>query len=241
MILIKIRSLVLTKESLFCCMRYDIRFIFISIVLLLSACSKTIFKTKWASEKAPETFLTRFETTKGNFDVEIKRELSPAGADRLYQLVKHRFFDSVIFYRVVPKFVAQFGTSDTALEKAWSNYKLPDEEVKTSNVRGTISYARSGKETRGTVLFINLVDNPRLDTINYNGVKGFPVLGKVVLGMSTVDSLYSGYGGATMNQLDTMYKNKDAFFQKFPKLDVVKKAYLVRRKKRPIKIVAQSI
>lgn len=208
------------------------RLIFLILaVFIFSSCSKPFFSEKWTKETAPETFLARFETTKGNFDIEIKRELSPAGADRLYQLVKHGFFDSVVFYRVVPKFVAQFGTSDTVLENAWSKYKLPDEEVKASNVRGTISYARGGKETRGTVLFINLVDNPRLDTINYNGVNGFPVLGKVVEGMNTVDSLYNGYGGTTMNQLDEMYRNKEAFFKKFPKLDVVKKAYLVRRKK----------
>ena len=208
------------------------RLIFLILaVFIFSSCSKPFFSEKWTKDTAPETFLARFETTKGNFDIEIKRELSPAGADRLYQLVKHGFFDSVVFYRVVPKFVAQFGTSDTVLENAWSKYKLPDEEVKASNVRGTISYARGGKETRGTVLFINLVNNPRLDTINYNGVKGFPVLGKVVEGMNTVDSLYNGYGGTTMNQLDEMYRNKEAFFKKFPKLDVVKKAYLVRRKK----------
>jgi homoserine O-acetyltransferase len=206
-------------------------FLFIA-VFVFTSCSKPLFIEKWTKETAPETFLARFETTKGNFDIEIKRELSPTGADRLYQLVKHGFFDSVVFYRVVPKFVAQFGTSDTAREKLWSKYKLPDEEVKTSNVRGTISYARSGKETRGTVLFINLADNPRLDTINYNGVKGFPVLGKVVEGMNTVDSLYNGYGGTTMNQLNDMYRNKAEFFKKFPKLDVVKKAYLVRRNKK---------
>ena len=200
-------------------------------VLVFSACSRSVFKEKWTKETAPEKFTARFETTKGNFDIEIKRELSPAGADRLYQLLKYGFFDSAVFYRVVPKFVAQFGTSDTALEKSWSNYKLPDEEVKASNLRGTISYARSGKETRGTVFFINLVDNPRLDTVNYNGVKVFPVLGKVIDGMSTVDSLYNGYSGTTMNQLDTMYRNKEAFFQKFPKLDIVKKAYLLKRTK----------
>lgn len=205
---------------------------FLIAVFTFTSCSKTFFSEKWTKETAPETFIARFETTKGNFDIEIKRELSPAGADRLYQLVRHGFFDSVVFYRVVPKFVAQFGTSDTVLENAWSKHKIPDEEVKASNLRGTISYARSGKETRGTVLFINLVDNPRLDTINYNGVKGFPVLGKVVGGMNTVDSLYNGYGGTTMNQLDTMYRNKKAFFQKFPKLDLVKKAYLVKKKRK---------
>jgi homoserine O-acetyltransferase len=201
-------------------------------ILILSSCAKPLFSEKWTKETAPEIFTARFETTKGNFDVEIKRELSPAGADRLYQLVKHGFFDSIIFYRVVPKFVAQFGTSDTARENAWSKYKLPDEEVKASNLRGTISFARSTKETRSATLFINLVDNPRLDTINYNGVKGFPVLGKVIEGMNTVDSLYSGYGGTTMNQLGTMYRNKETFFKNFPKLDVVIKAYLPKRKKK---------
>jgi homoserine O-acetyltransferase len=201
-------------------------------VLVFAACSKPFFSEKWTKETAPETFSARFETTKGNFDLEIKRELSPAGADRFYQLVKHGFFDSVIFYRVVPNFVAQFGTGDTILENTWSKFKLPDEEVKASNLRGSISFARSGKETRGSTLFINLTDNPRLDTINYNGVKGFPVLGRVVEGMNTVDSLYNGYGGSVMNQLNTMYSNKEVFFKNFPKLDLIKKAYLIKRKKR---------
>lgn len=212
-------------------MSYRIPLFFV-VALFFASCSKPLFKEKWANQTAPEIFTARFETTKGIFDIEIKRELSPAGADRLYQLVKHHFFDSVIFYRVVPKFVAQFGTSDTVKQNAWSKNKLPDEEVKASNLRGTISYARSGKETRGVILFINLVDNPRLDTINYNGVKGFPVLGKVIEGMGTVDSLYNGYGGTTMNQLNTMYGDKEAFFKKFPMLDVVKKAYLLRRQKK---------
>ncbi len=200
--------------------------------LFLSSCTKSIFKERWTKETAPELFTARFETTKGNFDIEIKRTLSPAGADRLYQLVKHGFFDSVIFYRVVPNFVAQFGTSDTLLEKEWSRYKLPDEEAKASNMRGSISFARSGKETRGTVLFINLADNPRLDTINYNGVKGFPVLGTVVEGMTTVDSLYKGYGGSVMQELTMMYRNKEGFFKKFPNLDIVKNAYLIKRRKK---------
>jgi cyclophilin family peptidyl-prolyl cis-trans isomerase len=205
---------------------------FIIVLIAFTSCTKSVFKEKWIKETAPEIFTARFETTKGTFDLELKRELSPAGVDRFYQLVKYGFFDSVVFYRVVPNFVAQFGTGDTALEKSWSKYKLPDEEVKASNLRGTISYARGGKETRGTVLFINLVDNPRLDTLNYNGVKGFPVMGKVIEGMSTVDSLYNGYGGTTMSQLDGLYKNKEAFFKKFPKLDFVRKAYLVSSKKK---------
>mgnify|MGYP001765863033 CR=1 FL=1 len=209
------------------------RLLFLLIsVFVFAACSKPFFSEKWTKETAPETFLARFETTKGNFDVEITRALSPAGVDRFYQLVKYGFFDSVIFYRVVPKFVAQFGTSDTALENAWSKYKLPDEEVKASNLRGSISFARSGKESRGSTLFINLADNPRLDTIHYNGVKGFPVLGKVIEGMPTVDSLYNGYGGSVMNELNTMYRNKESFFKSFPKLDLIKKAYLIKSKKR---------
>jgi cyclophilin family peptidyl-prolyl cis-trans isomerase len=79
-------------------------------------------------------------------------------------------------------------------------------------------------------LFINLKDNPRLDTVIANGVKGYPPFGKVIMGMDVVDSLYSGYAGTTMRKLDTLQKYPELFFQQFPKLDKVIKAKIVRRR-----------
>ena len=204
-------------------------FIIITFMVLFSACSKPIFKSKWLKEEAPANFIARFETTKGIFDVEITREWSPLAADRFYQTVKHRYYNNTVFYRVVPSFVAQWGNNDTSVLNLWGPFKLTDEPVIQSNGRGYLSYARSGKETRGSTLFINLKDNPRLDTVIANGVKGYPPFGKVIRGMDVVDSLYSGYAGTTMGKLDTLKKFPELFFKQFPKLDKVIEAKIVRR------------
>ncbi|MFN9998617.1 MAG: peptidylprolyl isomerase [bacterium] len=199
------------------------------VCLILIACSKPAFKSKWLREEAPANFTVRFQTTKGDFDVAVIREWSPHAADRLYQTVKHRYYNHTIFYRVVPNFVAQWGNNDTAVFKLWVPYKIPDEPVIQSNERGYMSYARSGKETRGSTLYINLRDNKRLDTIVTNGVKGYPPIGKVIKGMEVVDSLYSGYGGTTMRKLDTLQKYPELFLKQFPKLDRINKAYIIKK------------
>lgn len=197
--------------------------------MLFSACFKPTFKSKWLKEQAPANFIVRFETTKGVFDVEITREWSPLAADRFYQTVKHRYYNNTVFYRVVPNFVAQWGNNDTSALKLWEPYKIADEPVVQNNLKGFMSYARSGKETRGSTLFINLKDNQRLDTIIANGVKGYPPFGKVIRGMNIVDSLYNGYAGSTMSKLDTLQKYPALFFKQFPKLDKINKAYVIKK------------
>ena len=190
-------------------------------------CSPVIFKSKWTKEIAPETFVVRFETSKGNFDINVTRKSSPKAVDRFYQLVKYNFFDGGIFYRVNPNFVAQFGSSDGPTTRKWNDIKVPDEAVVKGNKRGSLSFARGGKESRTTDLFINLSDNSRLDTLLYNEVKGFPTFGEVIHGMHVVDSLYSGYADSTMESLDLMYSNKNGFLNNFPELDLIEKVYLL--------------
>ena len=197
-------------------------------MVLFSACSKPAFKSKWIKEQAPANFTARFETTKGVFDVEITREWAPLAADRFYQTVRHRYYNNTVFYRVVPNFVAQWGNNDTLALKLWEPNKIADEPVVQSNLKGFMSYARSGKETRGSTLFINLKDNQRLDTVIANGVKGYPPFGKIIRGMDVVDSLYSGYAGSTMSKIDTLKKYPALFFKQFPKLDRINKAHIVR-------------
>lgn len=197
---------------------------FLCCVILLG-CSDSKFEPEWTQEKAPETFTATFETTKGDFKMEIKRKLSPKAADRLYQLIKHKYYDNAIFYRVVPGFVAQFGNTDTLQMSQWRSVKIPDEPVLLGNKKGTVSFARFGKKSRDLELFINLNDNTVLDTLEFEGVKGFPALGKVTEGMQTVEKLYSGYGEQTMAD-ENLYLNRALFYQSYPKLDLIKKAYL---------------
>lgn len=197
------------------------------LVLFISACTGTRFKQRWLNTPAPDSFTVRFHTTKGQFTIAVKRHLSPAAADRFYQQVSHRFYDGTFFYRVVPGFVAQFGPTDTLLKNAWANTKVPDEPVLSPNTRGALAYARSGKETRNADLFINLQSNsPRLDTIQYNGVRGFPAFGHVVQGMAVVDSLYNGYANQPLRFIDSVHKKVSLLKSHYPKLDYIRKAVI---------------
>ncbi|MGV3697484.1 peptidylprolyl isomerase [Flavobacterium sp.] len=192
-------------------------------------CSKSTFNPKWTEEPAPPTFVARFETSKGTFDIEVTRNWSPQAADRLYQLLTHHFYDNALFYRVVPDFVVQFGNIDTTVTKKWEKFNVPDEPVLKSNLKGYASFARAGKNTRGNDLFINLKDNARLDTVHYEGVVGFPVLGKVVNGMDVVESFYSGYVNKTMDVYDSLSSNRKKYLELFPKLDSIRKAYILKK------------
>ncbi|MGB3149166.1 MAG: peptidylprolyl isomerase [Maribacter sp.] len=197
------------------------------VIICVISCSPKLFREKWTKETAPENFTVVFDTSKGSFQIEVTRKLSPKAVDRFYQLVKHHYFDNQLFYRVNPGFVAQFGSGDSINYKNWNSIKVPDEPVLQGNAKGTLSFARGGTETRTTDLFINLNDNHRLDTLFYNEVRGFPTFGKVVKGMSNVESLYDGYADNTMDSLDLLYSNRQKFYELFPKLDTIYKVSLL--------------
>lgn len=200
---------------------------FILLLLVIAGCSEPVFRSGWVTEISPEIFNARFETSKGSFDLQITREYSPFAVDRFYQLLKHRLYDNTLFYRVIPNFVAQFAVSDTAVLKKWKAFPVPDEKVVSSNTRGTISFAR-GENGRGFALFINLKNNPKLDTQRVKAVIGYPPLGKVIRGMEVVDSLYAGYGNSTIEQERNLYRNRSVFLDSFPKLDLIRKAYILK-------------
>lgn len=204
--------------------------VIVLIAFFFICCSKSTFNTEWTKETAPPNYTARFETSKGNFDIEVTRAWSPKAADRLHQLLTHHFYDNTLFYRVVPNFVVQFGNIDTTATKKWEKFKVSDEPVLKSNLKSYVSFARAGKETRGNDLFINLKDNVRLDTVAPEGVRGYPVLGKVTTGMNVVESLYSEYGNKTMDVYDSLSANRSKYLQLFPKLDSIKKAYIVKNK-----------
>lgn len=140
------------------------------------------------SAPGPEQYRVLFETSEGNFVLEANRAWAPLGADRFYNLVRLGFFNDVRFFRVEPGFVVQFGISgDTTMTRYVKTARIPDDPVVESNTRGTITFATAGPNTRTSQVFINLVDNSRLDR------QGFAPFGRIVTGMEVVDSLYSGY------------------------------------------------
>lgn len=187
------------------------------------------------TRQAPDSFDVEVKTTKGDMRVRVHRAWSPHGADRFYVLTQQRYFDDVAFHRVIRNFVAQFGIHGLpAVSEAWRGQSIPDDSVRQTNRRGTLSFARSGPNTRSVQLFFNLVDNtPRLDTLNGFG---FPPLGEIVTGLTVLDSLtweYSGTrGGQTFpgpSQDSIGRQGNDYLKRAFPKLDYIRTARVVEK------------
>jgi cyclophilin family peptidyl-prolyl cis-trans isomerase len=199
-------------------------------VILIASCAPKKFNEKWLKAEAPNTFKARFETTQGNFDIVARRAWSPNGVDRLYQLIKNGYYEDVALFRVVPDFVAQFGIhNDSLINKSWRKFGIEDEPVLAKNEAMSISFARGGVKTRSNQIFINLKDNHRLDELAYSGVKGFPVIAKVIAGKDVVLKFYDGYGDKLGRKQDSIAEFGNAYLrEKFPKVDYIIKAYFIK-------------
>jgi peptidyl-prolyl cis-trans isomerase A (cyclophilin A) len=181
------------------------------------------------NEKAPENYKVRFETSKGTFIIEVRRDVAPNGADRFYNLVKNGFYDNARFFRVVSGFMVQFGINgDPAIMAKWRDATIKDDVVKTSNVRGFVTFATSGPDSRTTQVFINFKNNDRLDGM------GFAPFGRIISGMDVVDRLFPDYGEGAPNgpgpDQSRIQREGNAYLNKeFPKLDYVKKATIEKK------------
>jgi cyclophilin family peptidyl-prolyl cis-trans isomerase len=171
--------------------------------------------------KAPEKFRVKFETSCGDFTVEVQREWAPLGAERFHELVQAGFYDECRFFRVVPGFVVQWGMNgDPAVYAKWKDREIKDDKVTQSNREGMITFASRGPNTRTCQLFINLADNQRLDDL------GFAPFGKVVEGLDVVQKITSEYGQRPQQPL--IQEEGNAYLKKeFPKMDYIKKATVV--------------
>lgn len=187
-------------------------------------------QAKFWQKRAPDIFQVRFETSKGDFIIELHRDWSPHGVDRFYNLVRARFFDDSRFFRVRAGFIAQFGIpGDPNIAAVWKDQTIADDASRQSNTRGFVSYAMTGPNQRTTQLFINLADNSRLDK------EGFAPIGKVIKGMQVVDQLYAEYGetaggGMRGGKQGKIFEGGNKYLDReFPKLDRLWRARVVKK------------
>jgi peptidyl-prolyl cis-trans isomerase A (cyclophilin A) len=204
--------------------------------LMAASCSSNAPEKKTAESakpagpvKVPDVYSVKLETSKGDVVVEVNRAWAPRGADRFHELVRSGFYDGARFYRVRKKFVAQFGISaDPKANELWRQLKMPDDPVKQSNKRGTLSFAQQGAGSRTTQVFINLANNGRtLDSA------GFAPFAKVVQGMDAVDAIYSGYGevqslgGGGPDPIKMELQGDEYVERSYPRLDKIKTAKIL--------------
>ncbi len=179
-----------------------------------------------ATEKAPDEFKARFETTRGDFVVLVHRDWAPQGADRFYNLVKIGFYEEAGFFRSIEGFMVQFGVSPyPEVSEKWREARIDDDPVKESNKPGRLTFATAGPNTRTTQLFINYKDNTNLDPM------GFAPFGEVVEGMDVVNSLHKTGEGAPRgpgpHQGKLQERGNAYLLEKFPKVDLIKKVTIL--------------
>ena len=190
-----------------------------------SSYDRSLLKPALLKDIAPDTYQVQFDTTRGEFTVTVTRAWAPLAADRFYNLVKHHYYDGARVFRVVPGFVAQFGISAyPPVTAAWDKATFKDEPVTQKNKRGTLTFAKTSMPNSRTVqIFVNLKDNPSLDS---QGFAPFGVIdGK---GLNVVGMFYDQYGDSAGMDQQPMEKGGEEYIAtKWPKLDIIKSASIV--------------
>ena len=177
---------------------------------------------------APATFQVQVDTTMGPFVLEIYREWSPAGVERFHHLVDIGYYTDIAVYRVIPRFVAQFGIHGRPeVNAAWKEATIKDdpENPAASNVAGTIAFVRTGRPNSRTVqLYINLVDNVQLDKM------GFQAFGRVIEGMDVVRAINSEYGENRVSGFQQKFQDQgnDYVRDTYPNLDTIESMTIIR-------------
>ncbi len=133
--------------------------------------------------------MIRFETSHGEFTVELDEESAPVSSKNFLRYVDEGFFEGTVFHRVIPGFMVQGGGFATDMEQKSGHAPIKNEaDNGLRNLRGTLAMARTNDLHSATSqFFINLVDNAFLD--HKTGSFGYAVFGRVVSGMDVVDKI----------------------------------------------------
>lgn len=120
----------------------------------------------------------------GRFEIRLLPVEAPLNAWRFYRQAKANYFDGLTLHRVVPNFVLQ-GGSPGANEYMGDGPYLRDEPGLLSHQRGTLGISTRGRDTADGQIFINIVDNDRLD-------HNYTVFAQIEKGIEVIDAVLEG-------------------------------------------------
>jgi peptidyl-prolyl cis-trans isomerase A (cyclophilin A) len=134
-----------------------------------------------------ETFAS-FDTTEGKFKIKLFADKAPKTVENFVGLAEgaktgKRFYDGLIFHRVIPNFMIQGGCPEGS-GRGGPGYKFADEfhpSLRHSK-KGILSMANSGPNTNGSQFFITVAETSWLDNKH-------TVFGEVVEGSDVVDKI----------------------------------------------------
>ncbi len=122
------------------------------------------------------------QTTAGTIEIELYDEDAPETVANFRKLAEDKFYDGLIFHRVIPDFMIQGGCPE-GTGTGGPGYTFKDEFNSRKVVRGALAMANSGPNTNGSQFFIVTADKcPWLDGKH-------TVFGAVTGGMEAVDAI----------------------------------------------------
>ncbi|QGY38708.1 peptidylprolyl isomerase [Pseudodesulfovibrio cashew] len=127
----------------------------------------------------------------GRVVIEMRPDLAPQHVARIKELVRIKFYDGIVFHRVIDGFMAQTG-DPTGTGRGGSGKNLPAEFSDAPFKRGTVGMARAqSPDSADSQFFICFAPASYLDG-------KYTVWGQVTSGMEFVDHIKRGYGGNGM-------------------------------------------
>jgi peptidylprolyl isomerase len=126
-------------------------------------------------------------TTKyGKIVIKLRPDLAPKHVAQIKALVKRKFYDGIVFHRVIPGFMAQTGDPTGTGSGGSDLPNIPAEFTDTPFKRGTLGMARASDPNSANSQFFICFD----DASFLNGK--YTVFGEVTSGMDVVDKIKKG-------------------------------------------------
>jgi peptidylprolyl isomerase len=126
------------------------------------------------------------ETKHGKIVIKLRPDLAPKHVAQIKALVARKFYDGLVFHRVIANFMAQTGDPKGTGEGGSDLPDIPAEFTQTPFKRGTLGMARSSEpNSANSQFFICLADSSFLDG-------KYTVFGEVTSGMDVVDKIKKG-------------------------------------------------
>ena len=155
-----------------------------------------------AEIKDPENTLI-METTQGPIVIALRPDLAPNHVARIKELAREKFYDGIVFHRVIDGFMAQTGCPH-GTGTGGSGKKLEAEFNREPHVRGTCSMARAQSPNSADSQFFICFDDARFLDRQYT------VWGSVIEGMENVDKIKRGEPVSNPDKIKSLRVAADA-------------------------------
>ena len=142
------------------------------------------------------------ETNHGTFTVELWEDVAPNHAENFLELARNKFYDGVVFHRIIPGFMIQGGCPD-GTGTGGSGHHLQAEFNDREHQPGVLSMARSADPNSASSQFFVCLTREHCRHLDGE----YTAFGKVVDGMDVVEKIAAidvDPSGRAMGDMPTM-------------------------------------